>query len=115
MKVAMDETERRRGKQEAFNTANGITPRSIIKPVKDIIDGVTANDASWNDLPEATAVAEGKEEYSRMTPKELGKLLARLEKEMYAHAKNLEFEQAAQVRDRIARIRDGRFLLTATD
>ena len=110
MKVAMEETERRRSKQQAFNEAHGITPRSIVKPVKDIIDGVTANDASWNDLPEAKGVAEGEEEFSRMTPKELGRLLGKLEKQMYAHAKNLEFEQAAQVRDRIARIRDGRFL-----
>jgi excinuclease ABC subunit B len=110
MQVAMDETERRRQKQRAFNTEHGIIPRSIVKPVKDIIDGVTANDSAWNELPENRAVAEGEEEYGRLAPKELGKLLAKLEKEMYAHAKNLEFEQAAQVRDRIARIRDGRFL-----
>ena len=110
MRVAMDETARRRGKQEGFNSEHGIIPRSIVKPVKDIIDGVTANDAAWNDLPDRDSAAEGDEEYFRMTPKELGRLLSRLEKEMYAHAKNLEFEQAAQVRDRIARIRDGRFV-----
>ena len=110
MRVAMDETARRRGKQEGFNSEHGIIPRSIVKPVKDIIDGVTANDAAWNDLPDRDGAADGDEEYFRMTPKELGRLLSRLEKEMYAHAKNLEFEQAAQVRDRIARIRDGRFV-----
>ncbi len=113
MRQAIDETERRREKQMAFNLEHGITPRSIVKPVKDIIDGVTANDAAWAALPELAQVAEGEEEYARLSPKELGRLLAKLEKEMYAHAKNLEFEQAAQVRDRIARIRDGRFLEAA--
>jgi excinuclease ABC subunit B len=114
MQVAIEETERRREKQEDFNRANGITPKSIIKPVKDIIEGITANDAAWNDLPDQQSVAEGEEEYGRLSPKELGRLLAKLEKEMYAHARNLEFEQAAALRDRIARIRDGRFLESVT-
>ena len=110
MRLAIDETARRREKQETFNQAHGITPKSIIKPVKDIIDGVTANDSAWNELPERQAVAEGEEAYGRLSPKDLGRLLGRLEKAMYAHARNLEFEQAAALRDRIARIRDGRFL-----
>ena len=110
MKVAMDETGRRRSRQETYNLEHGITPRSIVKPVKDIIDGVTANDSAWSDLPDRGAQDGGEEESFRMSPKELGRLLSRLEKEMYAHAKNLEFEQAARVRDRIARIRDGSFV-----
>ena len=114
MQVALEETERRRDKKEDLNRANGITPKSIIKPVKDIIEGITANDAAWNDLPDQQSVAEGEEEYGRLSPKELGRLLAKLEKEMYAHARNLEFEQAAALRDRIARIRDGRFLESVT-
>jgi len=114
IQFAIDETERRRAKQHAHNVEQGITPRSIIKPVKDIIEGVTANDAGWNDLPDFDEVAEEREEYGRLTPKELGKLLSKLEKEMYDFARNLEFEKAAQVRDRINQIREGRFMLEAS-
>ena len=110
MQIAIDETERRRTKQRDHNVEFGIKPTSVIKPVKDIIDGVTANDASYNDLPEASMVAEEEQEYYRMSPKELGKLLKKLEKEMYACAKNLEFEKAAGIRDRINRIREGSFV-----
>jgi excinuclease ABC subunit B len=104
---AIQETERRRQKQKSYNVENNITPKSIIKPVKDIIDGVTANDSSWNDFPEIDQVAENSEEYYRLSPKELGRLLKKLEKEMYGYAKNLEFEAAASIRDRINRIRKG--------
>ncbi len=107
---AIEETDRRRDKQRTYNRRHGIQPRSIIKPVKDIIEGVTANDMAWSDLPEAETVAEEGEQYIRASPKELGKLLRQLEKEMYGHAKNLEFEAAAAARDRIKRIRDGSFL-----
>ncbi len=109
---ALSETNRRRSKQREYNEAHHITPRSVIKPVKDIIDGVTANDSLWNDLPDQRVAEEGVEEYIRQSPKELGRLLKGLEKEMYTHAKNLEFEAAASVRDRINRIRTGRFLET---
>ncbi len=107
---AILETDRRRQKQRAYNVENNIVPKSIIKPVKDIIDGVTANDSSWNDFPDMDQVAENSEEYYRLSPKELGKLLKKLEKEMYGYAKNLEFEAAASVRDRINRIRRGLIL-----
>jgi excinuclease ABC subunit B len=109
IKAAIEETYRRREKQHLHNIENNISPKSIIKPVKDIIDGVTANDSLWNDMPEGERVAEGDEEYYRQSPKDLGKLLKKLEKEMYAYAKNLEFEAAASVRDRINRIRTGKF------
>ena len=108
IKQALAETNRRRSKQREYNTIHNITPKSVIKPVKDIIDGVTDNDSLWNDLPEQMVADEGVEEYSRQSPKDLGRLLKRLEKEMYAYAKNLEFEAAASVRDRINRIRTGR-------
>jgi len=114
MKMAIDETDRRRSKQRQHNEEQGITPKSIIKPVKDIIDGVTANDSAWNDLPEMAEIAEEQEEYGRMNPRQLGKLLAKLEKEMYAYAKNLEFEEAAKTRDRINRIRQGNFMQRAS-
>ena len=107
---AMGETERRRNKQRAHNRRHAIQPKSIVKPVKDIIDGVTAHDTAWARLPEVTAMAEEGEQYIRASPKELGKLLKQLEKEMYGYARNLEFEAAAAVRDRIKGIRDGSFL-----
>ena len=107
---AMAETERRRNKQRDHNRRHSIEPKSIVKPVKDIIDGVTANDIEWAKLPDGSAIAEPQGEYVRATPKELGKMLKQLEKDMYAHAKNLEFEAAAAARDQIKRIREGRFL-----
>jgi len=110
---AMRETERRRDKQRAHNRRHSIRPRSIVKPVKDIIEGVTADDSAWGGLPDVLNIADDSGEYTRATPKELGKLLRQLEKEMYAHAKNLEFEAAAAARDRIKRIRDGSFLAQA--
>ncbi len=110
IQMALNETDRRRTKQKEHNLAHGISPKSIVKPVKDIIDGVTANDSSWNDMPEIDQVAEDREEYTRLSPKELGKLLGKLEKQMYEFARNLEFESAANVRDRINRIREGKFL-----
>ena len=64
------------------------------------------------DLSEYAALAEGDESYISATPKELGKLIKQLEKDMYAHAKNLEFEAAAAARDRLKKIRDGSFLST---
>ena len=109
IKAAIDETERRRQKQRQYNRAHNIQPQSIIKPVGDIIDGVTANDTEWQNLP-ARQVAEESVEYINATPKELGKLLKALEKEMYVHARNLEFEAAATVRDKINRIRQGQFI-----
>ena len=61
-------------------------------------------------MPDGDQVAEGQEEYYQQSPKDLGKLLKKLEKEMYGYAKNLEFEAAASVRDRINKIRSGQFL-----
>ncbi len=114
MRQALDETERRRRKQAAYNAAHGITPKGIVKAVKDIIDGVH---------PRAYAPTRGRrlsrgvrleaaEEgaaYEAMTPDALGRLLKRLEKEMYERARNLEFEEAARLRDRIRTIREGQF------
>jgi excinuclease ABC subunit B len=110
MQQAIEETDRRREKQYSHNQLNNITPKSIIKPVKDIIDGVTANDSQWNQRPDRIEGVQENEEYYKQSPKDLGKLLKKLEKEMYGCAKNLEFEAAASIRDRINRIRNGKFL-----
>jgi excinuclease ABC subunit B len=96
MKRAIDETERRRAKQIAFNTANGITPKGVQKKIKDMIDGVYSNAATKNmAAAEETAKIEG------MSEKQISKEIKRLEKLMVDHAKNLEFEKAAQVRDQL--------------
>ena len=106
---AINETDRRRKKQRTHNRRHNITPKSIVKPVKDIIEGINADNTVFENLPDYT-IADEPEHYARASAKELGKVLKQLEKEMYAHAKNLEFESAAVARDRIKRIRDGSFL-----
>ncbi|ALK98186.1 excinuclease ABC subunit B [Massilia sp. WF1] len=96
MKKAIDETERRRAKQIAFNEANGITPKGVNKKIKDMIDGVYSAAAAKNmEQAEETAKIEG------MSEKQISKEIKRLEKLMVDHAKNLEFEKAAQVRDQL--------------
>ncbi|CAG9176906.1 excinuclease ABC subunit UvrB [Cupriavidus pampae] len=101
MRRAMDETERRRVKQLAFNEANGITPRGVVKRIKDIIDGVYNPDEVRAELSAAAERAK----YEDMSEKQVAKEIKRLEKQMLDHAKNLEFEKAAQVRDQLAKLR----------
>jgi excinuclease ABC subunit B len=102
MKLAMDETARRRAKQIAFNEANGIIPRGVTKRIKDIIDGVYDKDTAQKELKAAQAMAD----YGNMTEKQLVKEMKRLEKEMLDAAKNLEFEKAAEMRDKLKRLRE---------
>jgi excinuclease ABC subunit B len=101
MKRAMAETERRRAKQVVFNEANGITPKSISKRIKDIIDGVYDHEIA----AEALEVAEERARYEAMDEKTLAREIRRLEKRMQEHAKNLEFEEAAAARDDLFRLR----------
>jgi excinuclease ABC subunit B len=101
MKLAMDETERRRKKQMAFNEANGITPRGVVKRIKDIIDGVYDAEAGKKELQAAQTFAN----YHAMNEKQVVKELKRLEKEMHDAAKNLEFEKAAKLRDELKNLR----------
>ena len=101
MERAIAETQRRRAKQTAFNLENGITPVGVNKRIKDIIDGVYDVDdekAQWQSQKE-------KAKYEDMTEKELSKEIKRLEKEMQEFARNLEFEKAAQTRDRLTKVR----------
>ncbi|QSN62187.1 excinuclease ABC subunit UvrB [Caballeronia sp. M1242] len=101
MKRAIDETERRRAKQIAHNQAMGITPRGVEKRIKDIIDGVYSADEARAELKEAQARAK----FEDMSEKQIAKEIKRLEKQMMDHAKNLEFEKAAQTRDQLALLR----------
>ena len=100
MKKAIGETERRRAKQMAFNEANGITPRGIVKQVRDLIDGVYSEKSGQGKDQRAALAAAGIDE-DAMSEKDLAKELKRLEKLMLEHARNLEFEQAARVRDQL--------------
>jgi len=97
MRRAMDETSRRRIKQIAYNTEHGITPRGVVKRIKDIIDGVYDADASRQELKAAQIVAE----YKVLDEKSLTKKIKKLEKDMADAAKNLEFEKAAELRDQL--------------
>jgi len=105
MRRAMDETERRREKQLAYNKAHGITPRSIQKAVTDIMEG--AFGAVPSSVREFAQVAEELHTYGHLTPKQLAQQIERLEKEMYRHARDLEFEDAARLRDQIRHLRKG--------
>ena len=102
MQHAIDETDRRREKQALFNAANNITPRSIVKDVREMIDGVYDATASRHDLKAASAAAE----YEVMSEKQVSREIKRLEKQMFEHAKNLEFEKAARVRDQLASLKE---------
>jgi excinuclease ABC subunit B len=99
MQRAMDETERRRVKQLAHNQEHGITPTTIRKAVADIMEGAYPGAPSRPDR--YAKVAEEVAEYAGLSPQQMTKKVKELEKAMYQHAKNLEFEEAARVRDRI--------------
>ncbi|WP_295548237.1 excinuclease ABC subunit UvrB [uncultured Pseudacidovorax sp.] len=105
MNKAIGETQRRRERQIAFNEANGIVPRSIVKQVRELIDGVYG---------EKSAKEAGKREVERarvedMSERDVAKEIKRLEKQMLEHARNLEFEKAARVRDQLALLREQAF------
>ena len=108
MQQAIDETDRRRAKQQAYNEEHGITPKGVAKSVKTIIDGVQhggyerqrGNKAGKKQY----AIAEEIRQYGSMTASEVSKQLEQLEKDMYQHASNLEFERAAAIRDKIETI-----------
>ncbi len=105
MKKAIGETERRRTKQVAHNLAMGIVPRGIHKQVRELIDGVVSDKTAKDDLRLAQQAAE----VEVLSEKDLGKRIKQLEKQMLEHAKNLEFEQAARVRDQLALLREQAF------
>ena len=101
MKLAMDETERRRTKQIAFNLEHGITPKGVVKRIKDIIDGVYDKD----DAARERKAAQDQANYDVLSEKQLLKEMKRLEKAMHDSAKNLEFEKAADFRDQLKKLK----------
>lgn len=101
MKAAMDETERRRKVQLAFNEANGIVPKGITKSIKDMIDGVYDKDEAQRERK----AAQDQANYESLSEKQLAKEMKRLEKCMHDAAKNLEFEKAADFRDQLKKLK----------
>ena len=101
MKAAMDEMDRRRGVQLAFNATNGIVPKGISKRIKDIIEGVYDKDEALRERK----VLQEQANYESLTEKQMAKELKRLEKAMHDSAKNLEFEKAADYRDQLKTLR----------
>src|SRR5690606_18079148 len=91
----------RRAKQIAHNEAHGITPRGVVKRIKDIIDGVYNVD----DARATLKAAQERARYEDMSEKQVSKEIKRLEKLMLEHAKNLEFEKAAEVRDQLTHLK----------
>lgn len=102
MHRAMKETARRREKQHIYNQAHGITPRSVMKAVRDIMEGAYSPKSVRGKL--YPKIAEKTAEYLALSPPALKAKIAQLEKEMYEHAHNLEFEEAARMRDLIKQI-----------
>jgi len=105
MHKAIGETERRRAKQVAFNEANGITPMGIKKEIRELIDGVYSPQEARMEL----LVAQEHANYEAMSEKQISKEIKRLEKLMHDHAKNLEFEKAAKVRDQLHQLKQQLF------
>jgi excinuclease ABC subunit B len=105
MQRAIDETNRRRAKQVEFNRRHGIEPRSIMKSVQDIMEGARV-------VPRGRgrrARSEAAKGYERMTPEQAVVRVQQLEKRMYQHARDLEFEEAAKLRDEISDLRQRGF------
>ena len=111
MQRAIEETKRRRERQVAFNEMHGVVPRGVQKRIKDIIDGVYDVGQAKNELKVAQELAV----YADYSEKDLAKEIKRLEKRMTEHARNLEFEQAAAIRDQLFRLREGAFGVAGHD
>ncbi len=105
MKRAIDETERRRAKQLAYNEQHHITPAGIMKEIRDLIDGVFHPQGSLQE----SHVADEQAQYDVMSEKELSREIKKLEKQMMEYAKNLEFEKAAKARDQLHILRERAF------
>jgi excinuclease ABC subunit B len=108
MQAAIDETARRREKQVAWNLQQGITPTTIVRRIADIMEGARseAGNRRGSKSSRGRVVAEQAADYAGLTAQQVAGLLKKLEAQMYRHAQNLEFEQAAQLRDRIHQLRE---------
>ncbi len=106
MRVAIDETDRRRSRQVAYNVEHGITPQSVQRAVRDVMEGARAEPGELKGRGKTRRVAEPEQEYLRLSPTQQEARIKALEQEMHQHARDLEFEDAARVRDLIHRLRE---------
>ena len=114
MRKAIDETARRRAKQEEHNIIHGITPRTVVKRIKDLIDGVYS-EKSGQEAEKLERDSMRRAELESMSDKDIAREIKRLEKLMLEHAKDLDFEKAAQVRDQLAVMRQQAFGASGSD
>ncbi|MEO8385317.1 MAG: excinuclease ABC subunit UvrB, partial [Betaproteobacteria bacterium] len=106
MRIAIDETNRRRARQIAHNTKHGIVPKSVSKGIKDMIDGVYDLDDRRSEMATEKKAAQDRKKYDVLSVKQLETAIKRLEREMMDAARNLEFEKAAQTRDELKMLRN---------
>ncbi|WP_211831072.1 excinuclease ABC subunit UvrB [Kistimonas asteriae] len=106
MQRAMEETDRRREKQQAFNKEHNITPKGVTKQIADIMEGAIPGRRTKQTRKAAEVPPDQRMDTSAMDPKQMAKELKALEQQMFEHAKNLEFEEAAAVRDRINQLKE---------
>ena len=110
MKLALEETARRREKQLEYNAEHGITPTSIRREIMDVMEGARSEPAPGEKKGRgrgAARVAEPVDDVATLAPGQVAARIAELEQRMYQHARDLEFEEAARVRDAIRRLREG--------
>ncbi|TAL89168.1 MAG: excinuclease ABC subunit B, partial [Rhodanobacter sp.] len=108
MQAAMDETARRREKQVAYNEVHGITPKTVVRRIADIMEGARseAGNRRGKSQPRSRVLAEQGASYAGLDARQAAGLLKKLEAQMYKHAQNLEFEEAARLRDQIHQLRE---------
>src|SRR5207342_2256759 len=109
MQKAIEETDRRRQKQVEYNAAHGITPQSIVRAVMDVMEGARVDPDSLKARGRARRVAEEAAEYAALSPAQFAARIKTLEQQMYKHARDLEFEEAAGIRDQLRRLREAGF------
>ncbi len=106
MRAALDETDRRRNRQLEHNAEHGITPQSVQRAVRDVMEGARAEPGELKGRGKAKRVAEPELEYLRMSPAQQAARIKELEQKMHQHARDLEFEDAARVRDQLRKLRE---------
>ena len=110
MQAAMDETARRREKQVLYNEEHGITPQSVVRRIADIMEGARSEGSNSRGRGKSgrgrSAVADDAAQYGALSSSEASSMIKKLEAQMYKHAENLEFEDAARLRDKIGKLRD---------
>jgi len=106
MRAALDETDRRRNRQLDYNAEHGITPQSVQRAVRDVMEGARAEPGELKGRGKAKRVAEPELEYLRLSPAQQAARIKELEQKMHQHARDLEFEDAARLRDQIQRLKE---------